>query len=226
MNGPTHHAGAILAGVGASVALGLDPAGAIALTAGSAAAAMAPDVDRRSNPGPNHRALPHSLIFAGGGVTVLAVLASLYLSSTAGHELLAPLAQAQTTLLTPGNLSLVPLGVAAGYLSHLLLDSMTPARIFLLHPGGRRIGLGRVKVGGGVEHLMRIGLVLGALALFLGSYGGDLLGSAAAAGGVVALAAPVAAGRQETALSQDQRTRRVVQRYYLGEGGSHSGPVL
>lgn len=135
---------------------------------------MAPDVDRSNGRGPNHRDLPHSLLYAGGGVLVLAIIVSLWIGGGGANELLAPLGAAQTTLLTPQNLSLVPLGVAAGYLSHLLLDSMTPARIFLSRPGGRRVGPGSVKTGGSVEHLLRAVLVLGAAAVFLGVYGSGL----------------------------------------------------
>ncbi len=124
LTGKTHLVGALLAST--VLSFGLDPVGTMAFVATAAIGCKVPDLDRVINSGPSHRSLPHSLGIAGGAVVALALFA-------------AALPDANTFLITSG--------FAVGYLSHLLLDALTPSKIPLLLPGGPRFGIGIIPTG-------------------------------------------------------------------------------
>jgi membrane-bound metal-dependent hydrolase YbcI (DUF457 family) len=113
---------------------------------------MLPDVDRGTHGGRapwNHRGLPHSLLLAGGVWVLIAALA------VALYGLDAPAAayeSGERARERPSALAgFLALGGASGYLSHLLLDSLTPKRVWLLLPGGRRVGWGGIRAGSSRE---------------------------------------------------------------------------
>lgn len=157
MTRKTHLTGAALAGAGLSLAAGLAPLGTALVVAGSLAFAMVPDWDRALDSGPDHRSLTHSLVFAGGAV-VLAAVAAVAVFGFAGAGAAQGVAAGVEGLLlrdpSPLAEAFGPLvgafsvGGAAGYVSHLLLDSMTGKRIWLLFPGGPRFGLPVLNTGG------------------------------------------------------------------------------
>lgn len=148
MNGPTHMVGAAAAGVGVAAATGAGVPETAALVAGALLADRVPDQDRHISSGPNHRSLTHSLLFAGG----LAVVVGVFIGTV-------------STTTDPGLRAAVAafgLGIPAGYLAHLLLDSLTPKRVWLLLPGGPRFGAGFIDTGGIGEGLVFVALcVLG-----------------------------------------------------------------
>lgn len=132
-----------------SAAGGLPVEQAAALTAGAIAAATAPDVDAKfSFLHPlrhkyDHRSLPHSLLFGGGGIVVLALIAYLWISGLPANAI-AP-ETLGLAVFAPGTLALLAPGAAVGYLSHLILDAMTVKGIWLGMPRGKRIGLPKKK---------------------------------------------------------------------------------
>lgn len=153
MLGRSHVIGAAAIGVGAAALTGHAPAEAVAVGAAATVTAKLPDLDRIVNDGPNHRSLTHSVVLAGGLVVVLAFI----------------LAQGMGAL---G--SAVVFGLAAGYLSHLLLDAMTPKSIPLLWPGGPLFSLGSIATGKLGERVVVWCLVTGAVVVALGAYGAGI----------------------------------------------------
>lgn len=149
MKWPTHYTGGALAGLVVSTAGSLSVDQAAALTAGSIAASIAPDVDAKLSflhpfrPGYDHRSFPHSLLFGGGGVLLLALIGYLWLSGLPAAAIIPePLG---IGVFTPDTLALLAPGVAIGYLSHLALDAMTVSGIWLRVPRGKRVGLPKKK---------------------------------------------------------------------------------
>ena len=154
MMGKTHVTGAIAAGTTGAALAQLDPVEACALTATSAVAAGLPDEDRVLDDSPNHRSLTHSLSFAV--VLFLAFLVYLrprmadlgpqfaqeaaglpfipFIGGFGGEELAAGVGS-----YLAGLLFIAVAGLGLGYLSHLLLDALTPAGIWLVLPGGPRL---------------------------------------------------------------------------------------
>jgi len=124
VTGKTHLVGAVLAGT--ALTFGADPLVSAVLVAAAAVGSKAPDLDRLLDSGPSHRSLPHSLGLAGGGAVLVAAIAA---TLPEQHDFF------------------VAAGFAAGYLSHLLLDALTPSRVPLLLPGGPRFGLGVIPTG-------------------------------------------------------------------------------
>jgi membrane-bound metal-dependent hydrolase YbcI (DUF457 family) len=138
VNAKTHLTGAGVAGLAAGAAWGLGPAQTLVLFAAALPVASLPDKDRLLNPGRDHRSWPHSIILGGGGI----LIAAYYLSRWLVEEHV-PL------------LALAPYGVAAGYLSHLMLDALTGAGVWVLAPGGPRVRLASIELGGPGEDLVR-----------------------------------------------------------------------
>lgn len=190
MLGPTHANGAIAAAVVVSAAVGLDPLQAITFTVTSAVAAYLPDKDRLVDSGPNHRSLTHSFAFGLGISYVLVayvrprvVEIGPALGSRLGDRLgeLPVLGALVGGTFASGFASaagewvaslvlIAALGAALGYLSHLLLDALTPAGVWILLPGGPRLCLPVVrKVGNATESLINRGFqvvtALGAVAV-------------------------------------------------------------
>lgn len=186
MLGPTHANGAIAAAVVVSAAVGLDPLQAITFTVTSAVAAYLPDKDRLVDSGPNHRSLTHSLAF---GLGISFVLVSyvhprvVEIGPALGSRLGDRLGELPVLgALVGGTFAsaagewvaslvlIAALGAALGYLSHLLLDALTPAGVWILLPGGPRLCLPIVrKVGNATESLINRGFqvvtALGAVAV-------------------------------------------------------------
>lgn len=148
MGSRTHVLGAVAASIAVSQLLGFDLAHTAVVVGTAVAGGKAPDLDRHIDDGPDHRSITHSVVFGGGGVVVLAavVFAAAHISATP-------------------YLGAGAIGVAAGYLSHLLLDSLTPARVFVAGSGGRRIGPGLIKTGGLGEMGVMATLAVGVAAL-------------------------------------------------------------
>lgn len=171
MTGATHQAGALLAAGLYAQAIGLSPALTVASAAGAFVAAPLPDIDSSRDPNDprrfDHRRLPHSIVFAGGGVLLIALLAVAafgYPSAELGED--RSLSSALLLLYqgAPGELvAVVAVGGALGYLSHLFLDSLTTKGVWLLWPGGRRLGFPLVKQGGLPEPLVLVGIALALL---------------------------------------------------------------
>lgn len=170
MKWPTHQLGGALCGLVAASTWGLPTDEATALTVGSFAASITPDVDAKLRIGRSydHRSLPHSLIFGGLGSILLAFLAYNWLTvnapSTAGD------------VIPPGTVALLAPGAAIGYLSHLALDAMNPSGVWLFMPKGRRIGLPREKAirTGSFKELVMFVLLMAALAVALIVYFGGV----------------------------------------------------
>lgn len=177
MNRPTHVAGALALGVGISAAAGLNPAQAAVFTGAGALAAGAPDGDRVLDDSRNHRSMTHSVATVAG----LAALALVYLrpaterlaalmsdawtsrlSSVAEAPLIGPAVVGQAPLVgawLAGLGWLAVLGALVGYASHLALDAMTPAGVWLFLPGGPRLRFVVVdKVGNHTELALRAAL--------------------------------------------------------------------
>lgn len=150
MLGRSHVIGAAAIGVAAAAATGHSPGEAVIVGAAATVTAKLPDVDRLVNKGPNHRSLTHSLVIAGGGVALLALIVSVGLGMIG---------------------SAVVFGLAVGYVSHLLLDSMTAASIPLIWPGGPKFSLGSIATGKLGERVAVWGLVAVADVVALGSFG-------------------------------------------------------
>lgn len=153
MNGPTHVVGGALAGLSVSTVSGVGTGAAAAITVGAIATSKLPDVDRYVDKSPNHRSLPHSLVLGGGGFMAIALLAMGLLASGAFDEQLYSVFTGR--VVTPVMLHFALIGAVAGYLVHLGLDCLTSAGIWLMFPGGQRVGLAKksaVRSGGMVEH--------------------------------------------------------------------------
>ncbi|MBA3231316.1 MAG: metal-dependent hydrolase [Acidobacteria bacterium] len=182
MLGTTHLAGAAAAGLAVSTGLGLELPEVAVLAGGSLLTAKLPDVDRSENAGPNHRALPHSLLLAGGAVLAGTLVGASYLSSAAAPpaaegllasvEVAPELTARASALVEAGYASAAVAGLGTGYLSHLVLDALTPARIWLLFPGGSKVGYPLLaRVGDAREALVRWALVILSGLLVLGVWG-------------------------------------------------------
>ncbi|MGF1473179.1 MAG: metal-dependent hydrolase [Rubrobacteraceae bacterium] len=164
MTGATHQAGALLAAGLYAQVMGLSPALAVTTAAGAFAAARLPDIDAPRDPEDprcyDHRRGPHSLLLAGGGVLLVALLAVAafgYPPTRLGEGehlfyTLVQLYQGSTGKLA----AVVAVGATLGYLSHLLLDLFTTKGIWLLRPGGLRLALPVVRKGGLPEPLVLI----------------------------------------------------------------------
>lgn len=138
----THTAGAALAGAGVALAAGLSVFEAGVLVLGALATAMVPDWDRVLDSGPNHRSVTHSLIFAGGFVVALAAFSvATFGFAGGGSTIRGFLLEGSARSMLASLLGTFAVGGAVGYISHLLLDSLTGKRIWLLFPGGPRFGL-------------------------------------------------------------------------------------
>lgn len=149
MMGPTHELGGFTAGLGAAALLtaeGQVAEGAVLATA-SVLTSRVPDVDLALGGGPDHRSMTHSLVFAGGALIagayfLLTALGINVLAAFTGGGIRAPGASGEAILGIPLTVhAALVMGLVVGYLSHLLLDSMTPKGIFLLTPDGPRVGL-------------------------------------------------------------------------------------
>ena len=177
MLGKTHVTGALAAGAAGAALLGVDPVQATVMGSTSALAAGLPDEDRVLDDGPGHRSITHSVAFAAGvafvflsylgprlssleavfangisGLPVLGGLAGPEVASSAGAVLGAWFAE---TVLAGA------VGAGIGYVSHLALDALTPAGVWVLLPGGPRISLPVVsKVGNATEKLINRFLAL------------------------------------------------------------------
>ena len=135
MNKPTHMVGAAAAGAGLAALTGAGLTETLALVGGALAADRIPDQDRFFDDSPKHRSMTHSLVLGGGAAVAAALLLQAFAASVAVEP---GFAAAMTAF---------GLGLPAGYLAHLLLDSLTPERIWLLLPGGPRFGPGFMEVG-------------------------------------------------------------------------------
>ena len=168
MTGATHQAGALLTAGLYAQTLGLSPALTVATAIGAFITARLPDVDAARDPeGPrryDHRRLPHSLVFAGGGVLLAALLAVATLGyPPADLAYDQPLPSALSTLYEAdpkGLVAVVTVGGALGYLSHLLFDAFTTKGIWLMQPGGRRLVVPLVTKGRLPEPLVLVGITL------------------------------------------------------------------
>lgn len=208
MTKKTHLTGGALAGAGLALGAGLEPLGAALVIAGSLGCAMVPDWDRALDKGPDHRSLTHSLIFAGGFAVLAAVLAVAafgFAGSGGGprgeEPPLSGLISGDPSPLAP-LLGAFAVGGAAGYVSHLLLDSLTGKRIWLLLPGGPRFGLPVFTTGGlGEALLLMVLLALLGWAVFAlltggsGLPGGITDGITSGPAGVGAPGGPLPSGR-------------------------------
>lgn len=166
MNGPTHVVGGALAGLSVSAVSGVGAEAAAALTVGAVATSKLPDLDRYIDRSPNHRSLPHSLILGGGSFMMAALIALVLLTSGAFDEQLYSVFTGQ--IVTPVTLHFALIGAVAGYLVHLGLDCLTSAGIWLLLPGGKRVGLPKksaVRSGGAVEHAIAACMLVACLGL-------------------------------------------------------------
>lgn len=171
MTGATHQAGALLAAGFYAQALGFSPALTVVTAAGAFAAACLPDTGydpEAGDPGRyEHRGLPHSLVLAGGLVCLAALVAVAlfgYPALDAGGD--GPLVQAVVSLSgsdPEGLVAVAAVGAALGYVSHLLLDGLTTKGIWLMSPGGRRIGAPLVKKGRVPEPLVLLVITLALL---------------------------------------------------------------
>ena len=172
MTGATHEAGALLAAGLYAQAADLSPALTVVTAAGAFFAARRPDMD--SAPGSedpkaryDHRGYPHSLVFAGGGVLVLALWAVAIFGHPAPDLARGlPLPEALVALSEGPPAPLVgvaAVGFALGYLSHLLLDALTTKGIWLSSPGGRRLAFPLVKEGRVPEPLVSLLITLALL---------------------------------------------------------------
>lgn len=158
MTGRTH----LLAGAAAGAAfLSLrgagapDPGGAAAALGAACLGALLPDIDH-----------PGSLLSRGAGPA--GAVPGLFLRHRGPtHSLAAALAAwagASWLCAARGLPAAAALAALLGYLSHLLLDALTPGGVPLLWPlSGRRAGLPLVRVGSALEGLARLA-ILGALA--------------------------------------------------------------
>ena len=174
MNMPTHMIGAAATAVtvAAATELGLVETGI--LVAGALVADRIPDQDRHLDNSYDHRSVTHSMLVAGG-LVVLAALWTVGNFGFAGQNL-------QALADDPGPLvGVFSVGAATGYLTHLVLDSMTPKRVWLLLPGGPKFGLILVgRTGGLGEWVVFFGLaaLFGAgLALQTGILSDELAGA-------------------------------------------------
>lgn len=158
MLGRTHVIGGAAIGAATGAAVGLSPVETVALAAGAAVTAKLPDVDRVVNKGPNHRSLTHSVVFAGGLVVALAF------AVTAGGYIAAD-------GLEGALIAAAVWGLAVGYVSHLLLDSMTDKSVPLLWPGGPLFSLGSVATGKFGERLVLWLLLVVCAAVVVAVYG-------------------------------------------------------
>lgn len=171
--GPTHVNGALAAGAVSAAVWGLDPLQLTTIAAASSLAAGLPDEDRVVNDGPNHRSLTHSVAFAA----VVAAFLLAYVSPripdigpAVGSKLVElPLAGGLLGEANAGSIGeylaalmlIGAIGLAIGYFSHLLLDALTPAGVWILLPGGPRFSLPLVsKVGNATEDLFDAGFRL------------------------------------------------------------------
>lgn len=172
MTGATHQAGAVLAAGLYAGAAGLSPALTALTAAGAFATASLPDrLDPRPTLDPtdqrryDHRRWAHSLL-PGAGAILLALITVLrfgYPAAGSGEDELIPVALSLLLEKDFGHaVSVVAVGAAVGYLSHLALDTLTAKGIWLTRPGGRRLGVPLVKHGRLPEPL-----VLGAITLAL-----------------------------------------------------------
>lgn len=189
MQWPTHVAGAVFAGAGAAAATGLAPVETAAIVAGSVAASTSPDIDVHTGRGKAHRWWPHSLIYAGGAMVALAVLAWVWLGAFLGGvaydwlatrpatgDLLGALPAQSRELVVERMPTLFITGLTVGYLSHLALDAMTPARIYLGSPNnGRKIGPGTIPNGSVKEMSVRLVLAVATVVVVIGAYGVEVL---------------------------------------------------
>lgn len=172
MNGPTHQAGALLAAGLYAQAAGLSPALTVVTAAGAFFAARRPDMDSSpecEDPKKryDHRGYPHSLLFAGGSVCLLALWAVALFGHPAPDLAQGlPLPEALVALSEEPSAPLVGLaavGFALGYLSHLLLDALTTKGIWLARPGGRRLAFALVEEGRVPEPLVSLLITLALL---------------------------------------------------------------
>jgi len=149
----THFAVGALSGAGLAILAHGDP---LVFTGAAAFASLLPDVDS-----------PHSFL----GRKVLPV--SVTLEATVGHRgvlhSLLGLALVCATLgfvlrfwLPPGLVYGVLPAVAAGYLSHLLLDALNPGGVPLLWPSEKRFSLPVCRVGSLTERVLSVLLLLAA----------------------------------------------------------------
>lgn len=137
MNGPAHLGAALFAAAAAAWALGAPVAAAPALALGAAATAKLPDIDREVNSGPNHRSVTHSAVIAG----LPALATGLFAGNLVSALMPAVLGDVPVVgALAAELLRYLLVGAAVGYLSHLLLDALTPKRIPLLVGGSPRFG--------------------------------------------------------------------------------------
>lgn len=160
MNGPTHMVGAAAAGAGLTVATGGGVSELAAIVIGALAADRIPDQDRRLDKSANHRSITHSLVLGGGAAVVCAIVIGAFAASIAVEP------ELKNTLAAFG------LGLPAGYLAHLALDSLTPKRVWLLAPGGPRFGPGFMEGGGIGEGLLFVALCAVGGAALMSSLGG------------------------------------------------------
>ncbi len=167
---PPYLTGGTLAALVVSAAGGLGFEQAAALTVGSVAASRLPDVDARIIRGSGHRHLPHSLAFGGGGAVLVGLILVVWLRASA----------AGSGWLNPGTLSAAVVGATLGYLVHLALDAATKSGIWLVMPGGTRVGLPRayaVRTGSLAELGVAAAMVALCLALGLAVFGDALDGA-------------------------------------------------
>lgn len=163
--GTTHQIGGFAAGMGATVAglpaMAADPGAGVVAAGAAVLSSKMPDVDLAWADGPNHRSFTHSLVVAGGGLAVGAyALASGLQASAAGGQM-----WGLPVTLFAGLIW----GLLAGYLSHLVLDSLTSKGIPLVNPGGKVVGFRVLDTDGPGEALfvalLAAGLIAAGIAL-------------------------------------------------------------
>lgn len=160
MNGPTHMVGAAAAGAGLATLTGGGVPEMAALVIGALAADRIPDQDRWLDQSANHRSITHSLVFGGGAALAGAVFLALFASSLSVEPALR------------AALTAFGMGLPAGYLAHLALDSLTPKRVWVVFPGGPRFGPGFMEGGGIGEGILFLTLCAAGGAALMSVLGG------------------------------------------------------
>lgn len=158
--------GGAAAGLAAAALAGLSFPEALTMSAAAVCASKLPDVDLKWSKGPNHRSFTHSLIL-GAVLLAASIFSKGWLDgiSPSGGGLPEDL---QWLAAAPGTFAV---GAGVGYLSHLVLDAMTPKGIPLVLPRGPELHLAYVPTGTFRETRVSVFLVLAAAALLAEAWG-------------------------------------------------------
>lgn len=147
MVGHTHIVGAGAVALGCGVWSGATIEQTALLTISSMLVAHVPDMDQSMARGPHHRGILHSVVLG------VLLFGAVYFFS---YELRSH---------SPWNW--IVYGAMIGYLSHLLLDSLTPAGIPLLLRHGPTVGLRMISTGSLGDRLLGVAFLIADVALVL-----------------------------------------------------------